>query len=507
MRDVLAQPDMPLPVLTRIVEAPIFAADGTLQAAPGYHQAGRIYYAPAAGLVVPDVPADPTPKEISVAKRLVCEDLLGDFPVTSPSELAHTVALFLLPFVREIIGNGATPIHLVEKPSPGTGATLLVDCLAYPAIGRPVAAMTEGRDEDEWRKRLTSKFRTGPTYLFIDNLGRRLDSPTLSAAVTAPSWEDRILGCSEIIRIPVRCIWVASGNNPSVSNEIGRRSIRIRLDAKTDQPWLRQGFRIPNLRAWVKENRGRLIWAALTMIRAWLVAGRPAGPKTLGMFEQWAETIGGILDAVGIPGFLANLDDFYQESDAEGAAWRSFVLTWWETFGDLEVKVSELWQQIKDDTALPIAGDTDQAQKIKLGKLLSDKRDRTFSLEIQGESIHLRIERGGQRQRAYLWKLANTTTGIAPQEPPEGGKNVSEVSECEFNSTLRTCAPARTHAHAADECQNTHTHSPDSPADCFHDWRDTRNGDGRTKRTCRLCGEFFGYVQAEATPRPEIEAT
>ena len=33
-------------------------------------------------------------------------------------------------------------LHLVEKPSPGTGATLLADVLTYPSMGRPVAAMT-----------------------------------------------------------------------------------------------------------------------------------------------------------------------------------------------------------------------------------------------------------------------------------------------------------------------------------------------------------------------------
>ena len=417
--------------------------------------------------------------------------------MTGQSELAHAVALFLLPFAREIIGNGATPIHLVEKPSPGTGATLMVDCLAYAAIGRPIAAMTEGRDEDEWRKRLTSKFRTGAPYMFIDNLGRRLDSATVSAAVTAPSWEDRILGLSEMVRLPVRCVWVASGNNPSVSNEISRRSIRIRLDAKTDQPWLREKFKIPNLRVWVKENRGQLIWAALTMIRAWLAAGRPAGSRKLGMFEQWAETIGGILDVVGIPGFLGNLAEFYEESDTEGGAWRSFILTWWETFRGKEVKVSDLWEQIKDDTSLPIAADTDQAQKIRLGKLLSDKRDRTFSVAIENKPMLLRITRGGQKQRAYLWKL-------------------SECGECsEFSTTPALRTPAHAPAHE-DPVENTHTHSLDShgdsgigekspnslPPPCQHRpnlLRRVPTQDGFFNLECE-CGQCVGCEKAEPSP-------
>jgi len=65
--------------------------------------------------------------------------------------------------------------------------------------------------------------------------------------------------------------------------------------------------------------------------------------------------------------------------------------TWWETFGNSEVKVSELWDQIKNDTTLPISGDSEQAQKIRLGKLLSDKRDRTFSVEIDGKGRSARL--------------------------------------------------------------------------------------------------------------------
>ena len=176
------------------------------------------------------------------------------------------------------------------------------------------------------------------------------------------------------------------GNNPAVSNEISRRTVRIRLDAKVDRPWLRDGFAIPNLREWVAENRGRLVWSALVLIRAWLNAGRPSGSQSLGMFEQWATTIGGILDVAEIPGFLGNLDEFYAESDAEGAAWRSFILNWWERFGAKEVRVAELWQAIKDDTTLPISGDTEQAQKIRLGKLLADKRDRVSLSKSKGRT-------------------------------------------------------------------------------------------------------------------------
>ncbi len=34
-----------------------------------------------------------------------------------------------------------------------------------------------------------------------------------------------------------------------------------------------------------------------------------------------------------------------------------------------------------------------------------------------------------------------------------------------------------------------------NPADCLHDWVDTQGEDGETRRKCRICGHFYGYVR------------
>src|SRR5262249_43665831 len=111
----------------------------------------------------------------------------------------------------------------------------------------------------------------------------KLDSAALASALTADTLEDRVLGRSAMVRLPVRCLWVATGNNPTMSNEMARRTIRIRLDAHVEKPWLRnsEGFRHPNLKEWVGEHRGELIWAVLTIVRAWLAAGQPKGDRRL----------------------------------------------------------------------------------------------------------------------------------------------------------------------------------------------------------------------------------
>jgi hypothetical protein len=422
VRDVLATPDVALPVVTRFVPAPVFAKDGSLQIEPGYHAASKTYYEPAAGFTMPSVPERPTQDDVARARALLLDELLVDFPFVGPAEKAHALAALLLPFARDLI-EGPTPLHLIEKPTPGTGATLMVDMLAYPMTGRPIPAMTEGRDEDEWRKRVTAKLLSASLFLLIDNLRRRLDSAAVASAITSPTWEDRVLRLSEMAKIPVRCVWLATGNNPAVSSEIARRTVRIRLDARQDRPWLRTAFRHANLRVWAAEHRGELVWAALTLIRAWIAAGQPAGPYTLGMFESWASTIGGILDVAGVEGFLSNLEDFYEDTDAEGATWRAFVGAWYDRHGSQEVTVAELWTLLRDDQiALPIGDGNEQSQRVRMGKLLSDARERVYEIDTDASAIRLQIARGGKFRRAVLWKLVK----MGGSESIPDGECVSE---------------------------------------------------------------------------------
>src|SRR5207244_9093406 len=135
----------------------------------------------------------------------------------------------------------------------------------------------------------------GPPAILIDNVRRRLDAAALSAAITASVWEDRLLGSTRMVSVPVRCAWIANGNNPAISDEIGRRAVRTRIDAKMDRPWERPREKFGHLLpSWAAEHRGDLIWAALTLGRAWLCGGRRAAARTLSSFEAWSQVIGGI---------------------------------------------------------------------------------------------------------------------------------------------------------------------------------------------------------------------
>ena len=82
--------------------------------------------------------------------------MIADFPFVDEADQAHATSMMLQPFARDLIA-GPTPLHLIEKPEPGTGATLLATAALYPALGRPAKAFTEAGNEEEWRKRITSR--------------------------------------------------------------------------------------------------------------------------------------------------------------------------------------------------------------------------------------------------------------------------------------------------------------------------------------------------------------
>ena len=404
IRDMKATPGIPLPVLLGIIESPIIAQDESFHNTPGYSLTTGLFYAPAKGFHVPPVPLFPSTEDIARAREIIICELLGDFPFTGEAELAHAVALLVLPFARNLI-EGPTPLTLIEKPTPGTGASLLATVLTFPFTGRIQAATTEGRDEDEWRKRITAKLRHGAGVFYIDNLRRRLESATVSAFLTATVWEDRILGTSDNIRLPVRCVCVATGNNPSLSDEITRRTVRVRLDARQDRPWQRTGFRHPNLFEWASANRADIVWAALTFIRAWLAEGKTGSQSApvLGMFEEWSRIMGGILDVAGIPGFLGNLAAFYDTSDTEGADARAFLSAWREEHYDSPVGVADLWAIASAPNCTLNLGDKgERSQKIRLGKMLSQLRDRHYRLD---DGATVCVKAAGQNKGVAKWRL------------------------------------------------------------------------------------------------------
>lgn len=343
-----------LPSLDNITETPVLRADGSILDAPGYDPATKLVFAPVTGLVPPRVAEKPSDAEVQAALNLI-GDAIGDFPYIDDASKANTLALLLTPILRPAI-TGPVPLALIDAPQQGTGKSLLAEIVTLITTGRPAAMMQAPKEDEEWRKALTSAFRNGETMMTYDNVESRIASPSLAMALTASVWRDRILGGSDMFEFPVSCTWMATGNNLQPDGDMPRRSYWIRLDAKMSQPWRRDaaGFKHPNLRGWVLEHRGRLITALLTLCRAWFAAGRPkADVPLMGSFESWTEVVGGVLAHAGVAGFLGNLDAMYEQIETTDQQWEAWLIEWREQYSAREKKVAEIVSDLRNGAPRP----------------------------------------------------------------------------------------------------------------------------------------------------------
>ena len=424
MQSLLAVGNVPgVPGLDGIVTAPIFGPGGHLHTEPGYDAETRLYFAKN-GLEIGDT--EPTEENVKAAKTLILEDLLTDFPFKDDASKAHAVGLLLLGFVRPMI-DGPTPLHLIDSPTPGTGKGLLASACTIPAMGPNLPSTSAGRDDDEWRKRLTSALIAGGNVVNIDNVTERLDSGVLASAITQPVWEDRVLGSSHTVRVKIRNVWIATGNNTALSQEISRRCVWIRLDSNTEKPWDREGFKYPDLLSWASENRGKLATAALTLIRAWVVKDMPKfSGRVKGSFSSWSHVIGGILDTVEIPGFLGNEAALYDTTVATGAGLADFVKEWWNRYQGAETGAGVLFElasfpdDLRDmdkDKWLGLLEDQlgagNQASRLsKFGLKLSENRDKVIA--------GYKIVKGKRGAGGYKYQL-EAVDGVKPQQEPQQG--------------------------------------------------------------------------------------
>ena len=413
VEDMLAL-DVRLPHLSGITGAPVFDEKWKLLDTPGYQPSTHLFFE-SNGCHVPPVPDVPSDDDLGRVRSLLLEEWLRDFPFVEESSRSHAIATLLSHVLRNRI-DGPVPLFAVDAPTAGSGKSLLVESIGIVATGSSPAAMSLPRKDDDLRKQITSVLLGGSPVVLLDNITHELDSGVLAAALTSRTWSDRLLGKSETVAVPNNCLWIATGNNLQLGSEIVRRTAWIRLDPKIDRPWERTGFKHDPLGPWVVENRGRLLWALLVLIKRWLAAGSPLWQgRPLGSFESWCRVVGGILDSAAIPGFLDNREELYRHVDQESEEWRAFLQAWWSEYRDRPVKAAELVPLVRDNDLIPgvfaSARDpsNDRSMSLRLGKALSARRDRAYG------DIFIRKPGTDAHQKTGLYSLEKA--GSVRQSP------------------------------------------------------------------------------------------
>jgi hypothetical protein len=227
--------------------------------------------------------------------------VIEDFPFDQPVHRSAYLAALLTPLARFAFA-GPTPLFLVDANVRAAGKGLLLDTISRIVTGERFTIATYTSDEDELRKRITSLVLAGDRLVLFDNLEGKFGNAVLDAALTGTAWKDRVLGVNRMAEAPLYMTWYATGNNVAVAADTARRVCHIRLESSEERPEERQAFRHPNLLAWVGENRGRLLAAALTILRGYCAAGRPDQHlPAWGSFEGWSGLVRSAVVWAGLP--------------------------------------------------------------------------------------------------------------------------------------------------------------------------------------------------------------
>jgi len=386
--------------LVGVVDMPTLRADGSLLHEPGYDAD--------TGLVLlehdmPDIPEKPTHEDAVDALRTLSWPL-NSFPWAGATESERgtsrsvILAALLTTCIRPILPTA--PLFAIDAPAPGTGKSLLADIVSLIATGHPAPALSQAANPEEDAKRLFAVLLQGSPLVCIDNIERDLEGDALCSILQQEIYESRVLGVTEMRQVrTTSTTFLATGNNLRIKGDLARRAILCRIDAGVERPETRHFTQDP--RDQVRADRKELVAAALTVLRAYIVAGRPdQSGETYGGYEEWSRWVRGPLlwldqaDPCASRTHIRGGDEVARQLGAMLEAWTG-------AFGSHTMPVAAALQEADERVKLAMSdvasmrnGDIDRR---RLGKWIARHEDRI----IGGR----RFMRGPVVNGAQSWKV------------------------------------------------------------------------------------------------------
>lgn len=311
LSDVDAAPN--LRPIRGVTHTPMLRADGSLLQVAGYDEVTGFLLLPTVD--VPAVAEEPTTADLTAATQLL-RALVAEFRWRGEHDEANYLGLLLTPLLR-LICPPPYKLGVIDAHERGSGKSLLAELLRIVHGGIVRGAMPA--DDGEMKKVIMGILddTTAPVVTF-DNVTGIVRSPTLAALLTSRVYSDRVLGSTNSVERVNDRLWTLTANNAAIGGDMPRRSIWVRIDPGMPNPELRTGFAIPNLPGYVQANRGAILAALLTWVRAWVAQGAPV-PRgaTSDSYGRWVGTVRGILGVAGIPGVFDHVDSREQAAGAD----------------------------------------------------------------------------------------------------------------------------------------------------------------------------------------------
>lgn len=274
-----------LPVLNGLARQPYLRPDGSLMTVAGYDPATGMFGVFDAREF--SIPNDPSRAEAEHALAML-RDLLAEFSFATENDWAAALAAILTAAIRPSLP--LAPMFHAQAHVIGSGKSYLCELITVFATPQYATPTTFPADDEECRKLLLAELLRAPAVIQFDNLTSDLVAhKSLCTVLTSEFLAGRILGVSKTASVSTRTLFLSSGNNVGPVQDMTRRCITIRLDPGMEIPSART-FTRPDLVRELRCERGRYVSAALTIVRAWIVAGRPKVTcKSLASYGEWSD--------------------------------------------------------------------------------------------------------------------------------------------------------------------------------------------------------------------------
>lgn len=401
-----------LPVLSGLARQPYLRLDGSLMMTAGYDTAtGMFGVFDARAFSIPDNPTRANAEDALAMLR----DLLTEFSFFSEIDLAATLSALLTASIRPSLSTA--PMFHARAHMVGSGKSYLCELItafATPQRGTPT---TFPGDDEECRKLLLAELLRAPAVIEFDNLtGDLVAHKSLCTALTSEFMSGRILGLSKTATVGTRVLFLSSGNNVGPVQDMTRRCITIRLSPQCEVPAARSFIR-PDLVREVLGERGRFVSAALTVIRAWIVAGRPKTLcKSIASYGDWSDLCRQPLLWLGCADPTASVFEAMAE-DPDRETLARLLVAWFEVFGKTPAMVRDAVRQASishgesaelREVLHDIAGERGEINRRKLGWWIRRHAGRI----VDGK----RIVHATASSSAERWRV-ETVESVSPVSP------------------------------------------------------------------------------------------
>jgi hypothetical protein len=356
-------------------------------------------------------------------KRIV--RLIETFRFVSDDDRAVALSLIFTAVARR--GLPFAPLHGLDAPVAGSGKSKIVDIACILATGHEAGVIAQGETREETEKRLSALLMRGDPIIAIDNCELPLEGALLNQALTQHWVELRILGFSKSITAQTTSVFAATGNNLIVKGDLTRRSVIGRLDPQCERPELLKFDYDPIADA--KENRGEIVAAILTLLRAWHIAGQPNRPDPLQNFVQWSDTVRGALIWLDV-GDPARTMDRLRETDPALAELRAVLTVWRDKFGGEPTTVSAAiaaaserhpvipdgpWRFVNQalwDALYEVAGRAGAIDNTRLGKWLGKHAGRIINISDDAQGpVFVALAKGKLSDGLLQWRVSERKAG------------------------------------------------------------------------------------------------